>query len=178
MAIDLEKIGFTKRTWILLGVLVLLLVGYYVSGASDPPQAKPVAVGTPPGSAAVQRSVPTVSQGAPVAVPAGPVVAAARDPFEVPAMYRQPESSGISEKASVRAAGTGAEAGASAPAVPQLYGTMASGNAKAAMLALGGESRPVRIGGRLGAFTVMDVGAGWAVLDGPGGQLTLRVGRQ
>lgn len=173
MAIDWEKLGLTKRARILLGVLALVLAAYFFVGREpEPPAARPVAAGTVGGAPAGAARPAQAAAGEP-AVALEPVTAG-RDPFQVPAAYRQTDQKAVTQTAGTRPP----EGPAATPqALPQLMGTVISDAAGIAILASGNESRSVRIGERFEAYTLVAVDANSAVLDGPGGPTTLRMGR-
>jgi len=180
MAIDFEKLGFTKRSGVLLGILVVLFATYYFMGTTTPPPTM-VSVGTPVGAGVNGTGSSQAKNGqmAPVAPPTG-AATSSRDPFLVPAAYRHPEAGTVTETASARpptagAFGSGGAAGA--VTMPQLKGTMVSSSGGAAIVAIGDDSRSLKVGQGIDGYTLIEVGKNYAVVAGPGGAMTLRMGR-
>lgn len=163
MAIDMQKLGLTKRSLVLLGILVVLLV-YLFAKTTEPSPPQPVKVATPASSAGAAVGQATPANPARVAAPADQV---ARDPFQVPAVYRQPNKPPVTEKVSTKA-----------EAMPELLGTVKGTGGSIAILAVAGESRSVRIGEMIGGYTLVAVDVHSVEITGPGGNTTLRVGRQ
>jgi Tfp pilus assembly protein PilP len=179
MAVDLKKLAVTKQTWALLIVLVLAVIGYCFLGTTD---SSPTATATP-----VVVGVTGSKNGASIAPAQTSVVAVqpvtttgtVRDPFQVPPAYRQVDKSGMTETVNTRTTvATESTNNTTKPAViPQLRGTVIGGTASAAILTLGAESRPVRVGDVIGEYRLLAVENDSAILSGPNGSITLRMRR-
>lgn len=167
MAIDLEKLGLTRRAQVMLGVLAVMAAGYFLAGTDDPPQPVPVQVGTAAKSAAPEAKAPPATAQA-AAVPPTPVL---RDPFYVPPSFQR--QGDVDRQGTANIAGPRHEAAA----VPQLQGTVRGETGAAVILSLGPESRALKAGDTFGGYTVVAIGTDYAELAGPGGSVILRVGR-
>ena len=180
MAVDLKKVEVTQRTWILLAILGLAVASYFFLGPADSsPTAAPVAVGIP-----ANKTVAEVAPAQVHAVAVQPVATASmRDPFQVPAAYRQPDPTNMTETVNAHASAADKDKIAqhtvkSTPMpVPQLQGIVIGGSTSAAILVLGSESRPVRVGDMIGNYRLVTVEADSAVLAGPSGLITLWIRR-
>lgn len=176
MAIDFKEMGFTKQTWILLAVLVLAVgVAYYLTFPAATPAATPVTIPAyagPPAGTGIQSSPGQTPQ---VAAVAG-TTASGRDPFLVPAAYRQPDDQGALTMTASTVSPT-TKAGGGTAQLPQLQGTVQGNAGEAAILSLGDKSQSVRVGEMIGDYTLLEVGKNYAIVAGPGGSMTLRVGR-
>lgn len=181
MAVDRKKMKVTKQTWTLLVVLLLSIIGYYSLGNTDSSPTIPVAVGITAGKngtnvAPVQASIAAVQ---PVAASG-----AARDPFQMPPAYRQVNKSDMTETVNTQPSVTTDNMNnkvtnnmAKPMELPQLRGTVIGAAASAAILALGTESRPVRVGDTIGDYRLVAVAADSAILAGPNGLITLQMRR-
>lgn len=169
MADENKQPVFTRRTWALLAVLVLLLVPlYYVW--NNRPQATPETVaatapaaGQPPaGQPPVPTPAPAQEQGA-VPPPDQPV---ARDPFMVPVAYREAnkQTEAAGQKTTVKGP-------------PRLVGIVSSQSGKIAILESDGASKGVPVGGMYAGYTLVSLAENYAVVRGAEGSMTLQVGR-
>jgi hypothetical protein len=183
MAMDLKRLGVTKRTWVLLGILAVLLGVLYVSWGS-PAQPVAVKVAVPPGRQPVAAKPATekrADSGGAVAVASSAPVG--KDPFTVPAAYRAPLKKGVAKSDGQTGGAVPPQTGAPAPAVqmqplPQLKGTVIGADGRAAILSDGSKSRAVRQGESFGEYTLVAVHRGWVVVEGPAGTVALRMGRE
>ena len=177
MGLDLKKMGFTKRSAVLLVVLAVVAGYYLAAGNTDPPKPQPVQVNKSNSGPVA----PTVAQ-APN-VPAAPAQTQAlpgqqppvRDPFSVPEAYRY-SAAPVGQMPATENVGVRFP-GIKAVSAPQLQGTVIGSESRSAILVQGSEGRSVMVGESMGGFTLVEVGADYAVMNGPGGPVTLQVGR-
>ncbi|MBP2653921.1 MAG: hypothetical protein H6Q73_1490 [Firmicutes bacterium] len=174
MTVDWKRMGVTKRTWGLLVILVLVVIGYYFLGVTNSPPMAPVVVGKPANKAGEQAASAKLKAAG--LLPAAPV-AANRDPFEVPPVYRQVDKESMTETVGTKPE-VAAEINTKPATMPLLQGTVLGRSSSVAILTLGAESRAVRVGQAIGDYTLVAVEADSAVVEGPGGAITLWMRRQ
>ncbi|MBP2653908.1 MAG: hypothetical protein H6Q73_1477 [Firmicutes bacterium] len=176
MSVDFRKLGFTRRTWVLLAILVIMAVGYFYSRIADPTPMVPMVVVSPGGKGSGEV------QPLPVSLERVPPVVAARDPFLIPASFRQHEQTVVAEPVGARASDVPAVKADKAPVMkapmlPIIKGTVVGSTASAAILTLGSQTRSVLVGEEIGEYRLVAVDSGYAVLAGPGGLITLGMRR-
>lgn len=151
----------SKQSLTVVGAISALVIG--LNQYPDPPQAAPGPVGK-------QEEVMSVADGV---LPQGyNPNAVIRDPFAMPSQFQQQTTNAIPANV-----GRNQQAGKAREALPVVQGIVSAGTAKAAILAVGSDSRSYKIGERAGSYVITAIASSSVTLQGPEDTVVVPIGR-
>lgn len=161
--------AFASR-WRLLTVLAVVAALTATMYYSSLPQVPLVPAGVLP-----QITMPS-QPGKPVMPKGYQPEQAVRDPFAVPAEFLAKQQQLMPGAAQSKAA-TGERQIRQTEIMPVLTGVIMSGNTGSAIIQYGADSRSYRRGDYVGPYQIVAISNSYVTLHGPGGRLTLGLGR-